>query len=466
MNRSILTLIMKLRNWFPKNMPPLTIGKMREKYSNDPQMLNLVDHIRHGLERGMYIVVFFFLFFIVWGGFAPLDSAVIAHGTIVPTGNTKIVQHFQGGIVEKILIKEGDIVKRGQPLMQLSKTQAKSRLQVLINQTNAKKISEARINSELEEQDSFMLPAGVEIAENPELVKIWETEKKVLSENLNTLKGQIGIHEQQINIANDQVHNLENQLAATNKEKELVQEELNNVRTLYEKQLVQKTRLLSLEKNIAELDIRISEYHSNINKTKESINEVRLKVEQMKQNRKRELSQELKELDQQLASLKQEVDAAQDIENRTVITAPEDGIVTNLRFHTEGGVIPPSQPIMEVTPSNAELIVEAKVFTKDIDVVKEGQPTKIMVTAFKARFTPRFDGKIKYISSDKVVDEKSGQPYYLARVTIDMDSVKAQKKTLLAGMPAEVFIVTGERTFLEYFLSPIVYSLRHSFKEE
>lgn len=456
--------IKKLINSLFDKLPSLTIGGLKRKYKNDPEVLILIDYISAGLETGMYICICFILFFIVWGGFAPLDSSVVAHGSVVPVGKPKVVQHLHGGIIEKILITEGQEVKKGQPLIELSKTQAKSKLQVLINQMEAKKIAEARINSEMQEIDSFILPEGINLADNDDLKKIWETEKRVLEENIGTLKGQVGIHEQQINIANDQVINYEKQLKSAEKEKALVQEELNNVQVLYKKQLVQKTRLLSLEKASAEVDIKITEFQSNINRTRESINEIRLKIDQIRQSRQRELSQELSDLRQKLASLKEEVDAAQDIETRTLITSPEDGIITDLKFHTEGGVIPQGQPIMEIVPSNAELIVEVRVLPKDIDVIKKGQQTKIMITSFQSRFSPRIDGIVSYVSADKVPDEKTGG-YYVARIDIDKESIDKQGKKLVSGMPAEAFIVTGERTFLEYFFSPILYSFRKSMSE-
>ncbi|MBN8827232.1 MAG: HlyD family type I secretion periplasmic adaptor subunit [Sphingobacteriia bacterium] len=438
-----------------------------EKFENDKQSLSLIQLITPGVRYGLYIVGAFVAFFLLWGGFAPINSAIVAHGTIIPSGHLKVVQHLQGGIIERILVNEGDIVKKGDPLIELSKTQAKAKLQVVINQYTAKKISEARILSEKEEKDELILPYDLKIdMENEDVKKFFDAEKSVLKNNKDSLKGQIGLYEQQISIAEDHIKSLESQVKATEHQKTLVNEELTNVQILFNKQLVQKTRLLSLQKNLSELDIRITEYYSQINKSRESINEVKLKIEQIKQNRQRELASELKEVEQHLASLKEELDAAQDIETRTKITAPEDGVVTHLRYHTEGGVIPPGQPIMEIVPTNATLIVEARVMPQDIDVVREGQETKIMITAFKARFTPRISGTLKYVSADRISDERSNQAYYLARVEINQEEVKQLGKTLLPGMPAEVFIVTGERTFLEYFLSPITNSLRHAFNEK
>lgn len=443
------------------------LKKLRKKYeANDKQLYELINMVEPSIGKGLGIVLGFILFFFIWGGFAPLDSAVIAHGTIVPSGNLKIVQHLHGGIIEKILVKDGDVVRKGQELIILSKTQAKARLQQLMNSYFAKKIAEARIIAERDEKESFELYEEIDLENNPELEKIYDAEVRLFNENISSINGQIGIYNQQINIAEQRIMTLEQQLSSTQRERSLIEEELKNITLLYEKQLVQKTRLLNLERSIAESDIRIAEYKDQIHRATESINEVKLKIEQIRQNWKRDLSKELKDIGQQIASLKEEIDAAQDIETRTVITSPEDGIVTNMRFHTENGVIPPSGPIMEIVPSGANLIVEAMILPKDIDVIKEGQKTKIMITAFKARFVPRISGVLEYISADRIVDNKTGHAYYLARISINHDEIEKLGKSLLPGMPAEVFIVTGERTFLEYFLSPIINSLHRTFKEE
>ncbi|AZL15365.1 HlyD family type I secretion periplasmic adaptor subunit [Rickettsiales endosymbiont of Stachyamoeba lipophora] len=433
----------------------------------DPQVKRLKQKIQPGVRFGSTLLWCFVLFYLVWGGFAPIDSAVIAHGTIVPSENRQLVQHLHGGTISKILVHEGDIVEKGQVLYELSKTQAKAKLQMVYNQYIGKKITEERIIAEREEKTDFAIPQELlNSANDEEIQRIYQAEKKLFDFNLQTFKGQLDLLDKQISLAHEHIEGLLSQSKASKEQLKLVKEELVSVKELFAKKLVQKPRLLALMKNEAELNGRIAEIEANINKAKESINETKLKIEQLSHNRKRELSTELKETQNHIASLKEELDAAQDIETRTKIIAPVTGIVTNAKFHTIDGVVPSGATLAEIVPTDNELIVEARLNPQDIDVVAVGQPAKIMVTAFKARFTPRISGKVVYVSADKQMDERTGQGYYLVRAIIDYNEVKKIGKTILPGMMAEVFIVTGEHTFLEYFLSPITNSLRHAFREK
>ena len=442
------------------------IQKYTKVTGDDPASLSLRDHINPGIRIGSYIIFAFIGFFIIWGGIAPIDSAVISQGVIVPVGKSKNVQHLQGGIIEKIIVTEGKLVKKGDPLIELSKTQAKSRLQVLKNQYYTKKLTEIRINAELLNKDYLDIDSMLDdaIKEN-DLQKIYDSEVNLLKFNLSTFKGQEELYNQQLVITEDMIKGIKDQLESLARQKSLVQEELNSVNILLAKKLVQKTRVLALERNKAELDGKISEYNSQLNRYSDTINETKIKIEQLKQNKHRELNTELKTIHEQIASLKEEIDAAKDIEDRTMITAQEDGVVTNLKYHSIGGIIPPGGVIMEIVPLGENLEIEARILPQDIDVVSENQKAKILLSAFKARFIPRINGVVKYIAADKTIDERTGQSYFLAKISIDYDEVKKLGKTLLPGMPAEVFIVTGEHTFLEYFLSPIINSFRHSMHE-
>lgn len=435
---------------------------------HDPDIVRLKQFMLPGLKLGGILITIFTLFYIIWGGLAPIDSAVIAHGTIIPSENLQQVQHLYGGTVSKINVKDGEMVKKGQILYELSETQTKAKLQIFNNQYWNRRISEVRINTEINELDEMILSQDIkeELEKNPDLNKMYLSEQNLFNSNKRAWTGQKDLFSQQITLSKEHLSGLAKQKNSLIEEQKLIHEEMSNVQTLYDKQLVQKPRLLSLKKAEVEVSAKISEIDSNVNKTNESINEIKIKIEQLSYNRKKELASELKEVEQQLASLKEELMSATDMENSTKITAPTDGIVTNMRYHTIGGVVPQGGTLLQIVPINDNLIVEAKLNTQDIDVISVGQPAKIMITAFKARFTPRISGKITYVAADKQVDERSGNSYYIVRAEIDFDEIKKIGKTLVPGMMAEVFIVTGEHTFLEYFLSPITNSLRKAFREK
>jgi HlyD family type I secretion membrane fusion protein len=177
---------------------------------------------------------------------------------------------------------------------------------------------------------------------------------------------------------------------------------------------------------------------------------------------------ELKEVQQQISDLQEKIQASGDILKRTVITAPQAGKVTGLKYHTLGGVITPGAPIMDIVPQDDRLIIEAQVRPQDIDIVHEGLPAKVMLTAYKSRFVPRLEGKVTQVSADRFINDKTGEAYFLARIEINDGTIAKLTKNIVLypGMPAEAFITTGESTLLQYMASPIIDSLRKSFKEE
>ncbi|MCE3232978.1 MAG: HlyD family secretion protein [Rickettsiaceae bacterium] len=403
----------------------------------------VLDAIHPSVIWGGIITAVVFLFFGLWAGFAPLDSAAIANGSVVLSASRKTVQHLEGGIIQEILVKEGDNVTKGQPLIHLNATSANSQQELLLGQFRLAKASEIRLLAERDEGKPF------------------ETRQAAVS-------GQINILQERIMQYNEQIKGLEDQTKEVRKQKQLIDNEVKSVSGLVEKGLEQKPRLLALQRRQSELDGETAKHASEIATIKGSISEAQLQIINVQNEYLKSVMTELKEVQQQISDLQEKIQASGDILKRTVITAPQAGKVTGLKYHTLGGVITPGAPIMDIVPQDDRLIIEAQVRPQDIDIVHEGLPAKVMLTAYKSRFVPRLEGKVTQVSADRFINDKTGEAYFLARIEINDGTIAKLTKNIVLypGMPAEAFITTGESTLLQYMASPIIDSLRKSFKEE
>lgn len=453
---------------FIKNIKDL-LKPLWDGEGNTEISLELREVIKGPVRFGLIVTGAVILFFVVWSGLAPLQSAAIATGTVVLKSNKKTVQHLEGGIISEIMVKEGDIVEVGQPLISLNHTSANARQELLLGQLLVAKATEARLNAERDKKDHVEFdPELLQRQNDPEIEKIIENQKKLFSTRIDSLNGQINILKQKIEQSNEQLAGLDAQRKATQSQLRLIKEELVAKKQLLDKGYVKKPEYLALQRNQANLEGQEGQYTSEIARTKESITETQLQIISAKNEFDKEAAADLKEVQSQISDLKEQLLASSDILERTVITAQQAGKITGLQYHTVGGVISPGAPILDIVPMNDKLVIDAQVSVNDIDIVHAGLTAKIMLSAYKARAVPRLDGMVIDVSADRFTDPNSGVPYYKARVEIDADNLKklTSDVELYPGMPAEVFIVTGEGTFLDYLFEPLTQSFRRAFKEQ
>jgi HlyD family type I secretion membrane fusion protein len=448
------------------------ISNMKRKAATNPASAlqeEVLDAIHPSVVWGMIITAVVFLFFGVWAGFAPLDSAAIANGSVVLSASRKTIQHLEGGIIAEILVKDGDVVTKGQPLIHLNATSANSQQDLLLGQMRIAKAAEIRLLAESENatQLNFDVPV-LQDKTNPVVQDLIASQTKMFQTRRAAIIGQVGVLQERITQYNEQIKGLVAQGTEVKKQAVLINEEVKGVSALLAKGLEQKPRLLALQRRQSELDSDAAKHFSEIATIKGSISESNLQIINAKNDYLKDVMTQLKEVQQQVSDLQEKIQASGDVLKRTVITAPQSGKITGLKYHTIGGVITPGTPIMDIVPQDDVLIVEAQVRPQDIDVVREGQPAKVMLSAYKSRFVPRVEGKVIQISPDKFTNEKTGEPFFLARVEINKGAIEklSKKVTLYPGMPAEVFITTGDGTFLQYLASPIINSLRRAFKED
>lgn len=435
------------------------------------QETELINQIKKPLKQSLIVIGIAMGFFIIWGSIAPLDRAVIAPGIIIVSTKTKTIQHLEGGLIEQILVKDGDTVEEGQPLIILSDVQDKARLQQIEIQLASLKALESRLITERDKKEEIDFSDPIFQNSNMEIQNIIKNQYDQFKSRQAILENKKTIYLQKIQQYEEKIKGLEAQHKSIRTQLEISSDELENMRVLFSKGLINKARLNQLLRLREELEGKNGEIAAEIANAKGAISQTEIEILNLEDDWQKEITAELKDTQVHIATLKKEYESQKDIVERKTIRSPNSGIVSNIQVFSVGAVISSGMKIMDIVPQHDELIIEAKVMPKDIEGIKPGMPAKIQLSAFKSRLVPRLSGEVIYVSADSsVTPAKPGeQPanYYTVRVQISQKELKRVRidVELYPGMPAEVFIVKGTRTFLQYLLSPITESFYKAFKE-
>ncbi len=446
-------------------MTPGSSGGVPSALEQEPaEALN----IRLPVAIGFATVAVFFGVFGGWAALAPLDSAAIAPGIVSVDTNRKTLQHFEGGIVGEIMVRDGDKVAAGQVLIRLDDTRARAALELLRGRQVAAGALKARLVAERDGKRKISFPGRlVKARNNPKWREIVDGQVNIFASRRTALVGQTAILNQRIAQYSEEINGLRGQIGSEDRQYELITEELKGLRDLFEKGFAKKPRILALEREAARIDGSRSQNLARIARAEQSIAEARLRINELRTDMVNQAVAELRDVQSELFDLSERVKAAEDVLRRTEIRAPLDGTVVDLQVHTLGGVIAPGERLLDIVPSGVRLVVEARVDPGDIDVVHPGLQARVRFTAFNQRNAVAIDGTVTSVSADSLVDERSGVSYYLARVELaESFGKKPGDLSLYPGMPAEVMIVTGAQTALDYFLRPITRSLNRAFRED
>jgi HlyD family type I secretion membrane fusion protein len=425
-------------------------------------------NVRGPIIAGLVIIFLFFGAFVGWAAFAPLGSAAIAQGTVSVEGNRKSIQHLEGGIVSEIKVKDGDFVEKGQILIVLDEIQSKASMEIVKGRRTVALAQKARLEAERDGLEKIVFPKWlVERANEPNVAEVMNGQENIFNARLKSRMGQITIMEQKIAQFEEEIKGLGGQVEASDRQIRLISDEIKDVQSLVKKNLAKRPRLRALQRNHAELRGDRSAKLSRIAQTKQAIGEVQLQINEMSNSLMDEVVAELRDIQAQLFDLEEQNRASEDVLDRTGIRAPTAGYVVDLQVHTAGGVIAPGATVLDIVPDDVQLIVEAKVNTKDIDSVHIGSPAQIRFPAFSQRVSLPAEGTVISVSADSLEDERNGTFFYLARVKIDsLDPANVQVTQLRPGMQADVMISTGERTALDYFIDPIILSFNRALREQ
>jgi len=426
-----------------------------------------------GFRRiGIFIVLTVFGVFGAWAALAPLSSAAHAPGVVSVEGYRKTVQHLEGGIVRSIEVRDGQSVGLGEVLLTLDDTQPRAELEVLRGQLLIALAREARLVAQRDGLGSVVY--GPELLQNEQDSQAQEAmrlQNQTFTVRKSAHDGEVRLYQQQIGQLEARVAGLTAQRASRVQLAESFRGELHDFETLMEEGYAEMQKVRELDRSLAQSEGQVGELTSSIAATSLQVSETKLKILQLEKEFQRDVAKELSEVQSELFDLRGKLRSSEDTVARMVVKAPQAGTVLNLAVHTTGAVIGPGAKLLDIVPQDERLIVEAKVSPSDVDRVRIGQSAEIRFSAFKTRDTPTVQGRMVDLSADRLVDDRdpSEQPYYLARVEIPADALQVlaeRELVLVAGMPAEVLILTGERTLFEYLLDPLEDTIARSLIED
>ncbi|MFY0613148.1 MAG: HlyD family type I secretion periplasmic adaptor subunit [Hyphomicrobiaceae bacterium] len=411
-----------------------------------------------------------FLTFGVAGGWAAvtmIDRAIVAQATVSLETNRKVVQHYEGGIVQEILVKEGDQIETGQVVVRLQQVQAKANKALLEAQLMSRRTIEARLQAEREDANEIKWPEDIKKRQTrPGVARVMADQTNQFQERRSALKGQVAVLKSRIEQLKNGIQGLELEQRATKEQVSYINRELEGMRRLREDDLIPITRLYSMERERTRLEGAIGRAAADIAKSKAQISETEIQIAQLKKQRQEEVSGQLAEIRQGITDHREKLTVAQDVLKRIDIVSPRSGSVQNLKVAARGQVIRSGEPLMEIVPDSEPFVVHAKFAPEDIDGVQAGQTVEIRFISFDMRNTPVILGKLETVSHDSLVDESTRLPYFLGVISIARTKIpEDMRKRLRSGMPAQVIAAAGERTVLNYIVSPLLNSLRTAFKE-
>jgi HlyD family secretion protein len=429
----------------------------------------LGDRLRPVTWTGNLLVCCFLLGLGTWSTFAPLESAAIAFGTVESESSRKTVQHLEGGIIRQILVADGDIVRAGQTLISLEDTKANAEVQSLKGQLWDAIAREARLKAEQHGEERISFPQELEMAqkESQSVETVLAGQQSIFETRRQVFQSQVAVNREKRTQVEKEIDGLSAQASAAARRVAIVRDEVATVAMLVEKGLERRPRLLNLEREAADIEGRRGEIAAQISRAKQLISESQTTLLKLENDRQNEIAQSLREAQNQIFQIRERLQGANDQLQRTAVKAPEDGVVTELRIHTPGGVVGSGAPLMDLVPRQDRLIVTARVRPEDIDVVRPGLEADVTLLPYNQRRVPPLHGIVTHVSADRLLDKRTDQPYYATKIRVpdpQADGIDGIK--IIPGMPTQVFIKTGRGTVALYALKPLLDSFNRAFRED
>jgi len=423
--------------------------------------------IRRHLVGGVVIALMLTVGVGGWAATTELSGAVIAQGSIVVDSNIKKVQHLTGGIVGELLVRDGQRVGAGEVVLRLDETITRVNLAIVTKGLDEMTARQARLAGERDQAEQVAFPAKLLArASEPDVAAAIQSESKLFELRRSARLGQKSQLRERIAQLDEEVRGYTALREAKAEEIELIQRELEGVRELWDKKLVQINRLMSLERDAARLKGERAQSVAAIAQSRGKIGEIELQIIQIDQDLSSEVARESRDVDAKIGEFAERKVAAEDQLKRVEVRAPQDGVVHQLAVHTVGGVVSASDAIMLIVPEADALAVEVKVLPQDIDQLRLGQSAGLRFSAFNQRTTPEISGTISRVSADVSTDQRSGQSFYTVRIALPAEeTARLGNVKLVPGMPVEAFIKTYDRTVLSYFIKPLEDQVMRAFRE-
>lgn len=443
--------------------------KMREKkVGAKAHGRSSIEDPRRIIRHGMIIIAVFFGVLGIWSAFAHISGAVVAPGKVKIETERKTVQHLEGGIVDSILVKEGEQVAEGQTLIVLESIQVDASVDMLRKQLTAFMAAQARFSAEKDLKDAIVWPDELQtLARDAAAEDVLINEQKIFLARREAIQGQTSMLKAQVAQIDAQISGLDEQLRAEQAIIATLEEELKAKRQLMAERYLEKSQVLELERQLANHQGNRGRLKQAIPEARQRRAEIRLRITDLTNRFVEDATGQLGKLDNEILQLKEKLRPLKDAKTRLNVTAPVAGKVVGLKVHSKGGVVRSGEPLMDIVPEDTPMIVEVQVPVNKITEVHVGQHALVQLDAFDTRVRPHIKAKVAYISADRLEDRTmSGvMPYFLCHVEIDQQELKASDMYLSPGMPATVFITTKERTVLYYMMEPLIKNWDRALRE-
>ncbi|MFK0689091.1 HlyD family type I secretion periplasmic adaptor subunit [Mesorhizobium sp. IMUNJ 23033] len=424
--------------------------------------------IRHNLLGGTTVVALLVGVMGVWAGTVNISGAIISRGAVIVDGSEKKVQHPTGGVVGKIFVRDGDRVRAGDILVQLSDTIPRASLAYVTKNLDELYARKSRLEAERDGSKRMTLaPILVSRMNDPEIAATVASEQRLFELRRVELSGNKARMRERIEQLRKQIEGYSAQASAKAKEIALISDELVDIRSLVEMKLILKSKLTEYEREATRIEGERAQLVSSIAQARGAIAEVELQILQLDKQFSSETGSELRDVEAKIAEFEERKVTAEDQLSRIDIRAPASGIVHQSTIHTVGGVIGAGEPIMLVVPDTDTLTVEVKAAPQDIDQLLIGQSARLRFTAFNVRTTPEAEGVVSMIAADVTHDQHTNETYYVVRIAPDpKDLKKLGPVSLIPGMPVEAFIRTGDRKVISYLMKPLTDQMMRAFRDE
>lgn len=424
------------------------------------------DRLRRRTRRAFALIGLLVIGFFGLAAILQVGGAVVGSGDVAVDSSIKVISHPSGGVVREVLVRDGDHVKEGQLLMRFdtSVTQVGSRSAAEgLGQLLARR---ARLQAEREGAPGITFPPELTNSKDPALQDLMQRERRLFELRRTERRGTLDLLTQRVRQYESEIESFQSQIAATDRQMELIEPELAGLRQLQEKQLVTLNRVNTMERTAVQLRGTKAALQSNIAESRAHISETREQMLNIDKGIRSEAASQLAEVVAQINDQHVRVATANDTFSRSEIRAPQSGVVDKIAFTTVGSAVPPAQPILQIVPDRDMLIVEARVRPQDIDQVRNGQSARVVFSGFERQTTPDMPGTLIFVSPDLTQDQRTGMSFYRVKIRLDPDALaRSPQIALKTGMPAEVFISTESRSILSFLLKPLLDQFRHAFRE-
>jgi membrane fusion protein, epimerase transport system len=428
-----------------------------------PMMRSNQDHAGDLQRAGQWIILGAIVPLGAWMTFAPLSMAVVAPAFVKVDLNRRPVQHLEGGIVREVLVRDGQHVKAGEPVLILGDVGVDADRNRLAYRVQIEQASLARLEAERSLARQLAFPSELRrAAEGDERIQqALRKEAALFAARRDSLNSEVALMKTQRERIEQEADSLRAQIAQLQSSLDLQKQNLESNRDLLKSGYVSTTRILQIEAGVIDYAARLDERRSELSRAGQRLGDIDLKIKSVQNAYTQAASDQLKATAARLGEIEQEFRKSEDQAARQIVTAPASGEVIDLKFTSPGAVIRSGDPIAEIVPSDAKLMIEARIRPEEINHVQLDQPARIKFTAFKHRNTSMVDGRVMYVSGDRLTDRATNLPYYSVTIAADAESLRAVSELKLqAGMPAEVYIEGAKQTALQYLTEPITSTIR------